>query len=137
MIIVETKPEHIKEIDFKKNGCIIIGESEACFLSQKDSWTCIYKNEVVCCAGFVPIENNNAECWAIFAEESKRCVTMIVREMKRRIKNCSYKRLEAKVLLDFESAHKLVRILGFEVECERLKKESYDGNDTTLYVVVK
>jgi hypothetical protein len=101
------------------------------------SYTMYSDGKVLCCCFYVPKAATRGEWCALISESSGPEFVGIVRAMKRLINLIQDARMEMTVVKDFEQAHRLAKILGFELEAETMRKYGVTGLDYSLYARVK
>lgn len=88
--------------------------------------------------GAHPREPHRAIAWAYFRLGLQPGhMPIAVRWGRRWLRGLPYQRVEAEVLRDYAPGRRLVELLGFEVEAERLRKAGPDGADHALYAYVR
>lgn len=106
-------------------------------LEMFESFTAIEEDGTILgCAGVVKMNINRAIAWSYLSEESKHKMFALTKAVKRFFEICGYNRIEMHVDCDFKEAHHWARMLGFEMECERMRQFSPDGRDCALYAKV-
>lgn len=94
---------------------------------------------LVCC-GAIPLDqtNHRAYLWSILNASVNRHIFRQIHTYARRFLNAlPFRRLEAAVDLDFDAGHRWVRSLGFKLEAPVLKAFREDGQDCSLYALVR
>lgn len=104
---------------------------------QEHSYTIAINGIVQACFGAIVLWKNRAEAWAIIDKNCGKHFVSIVRVMKRTIDLYGYNRTEAVVQSDFEQGHRLVKLLGFDLEAPLMRKYGVTGLDYSLYARVK
>lgn len=93
--------------------------------------------KVLLCGGLAPVGGGRAVVWAYFSESAGVCMVKTVRGIKAFLKAAPFRRIEAFVDVDFLAGHRLVRILGFELETPRKRAYRVDGGDSSEYVLLR
>jgi len=106
-------------------------------LEQTRAYTGIADGRVVACAGILPQWEGRAVTWAYLDERAGEHMTALHRAVKRYLDACPIRRIEATVDCEFEAGHRWARMLGFQLECERMRAYRADGGDSALYVRIK
>lgn len=89
-------------------------------------------------AGVIPMHGECALAWAMLGAEAGPYLTQITRKVREVLDNMPYKRVEMRVIYDFEEGHRWARLLGFgEPEAPRMRKSGARGEDETLYARVR
>lgn len=105
--------------------------------SLPDMYTFKCGDRVLACAGLVSYWRNRSEVWAIIDSSSGDKFLPLVRAFKSLIDAHPCIRIEATVIRNFKQAHRLVKILGFELEADVMRKYGVTGFDYSLYARVK
>jgi len=92
---------------------------------------------VVGCAGLIEYWTGRAEAWAMFRPDRTRYFMSIHRAARNFLAICPHNRVEATVSCNYANAHRWVKLLGFQMEGERLRRYNPDGSDASLYAKVK
>lgn len=93
--------------------------------------------KLLCIAGIAPLWPNVGEGWAIFAKDVKENFLEIHKIVKKFIKESDFNRVQMTVKFGFYEGHRWARLLGFELECPRMKHYLPTGEDVSMYVVIK
>jgi RimJ/RimL family protein N-acetyltransferase len=138
MEIVPLKREHLKQILIQNHQ---IGFDELLTpmtkrVLERDGFTAIEDDEVIACAGVSKVAPNRAIAWAYVSRDAGPRMLKVTRAMMRYLEITPYRRIEADVDCDFEEAHRWVRMMGFELECERRRAFTPEGRDCALYARV-
>lgn len=135
--VIRFKAEHILDINQQDHDSNTLDglniENYRFAEKQEHSYTILANGIAVACFGAIVLWKNRAEAWAIIDKFSGKYFISIVKIMKRTIDLYGYKRLEAAVQLDFEQGHRLVKILGFDLEAPLMRKYGITGLDYSLY----
>lgn len=93
---------------------------------------------VVACAGVIQQGwPGRAEAWAFFDPNIGKHFISVHRAVNRFFEATEIRRIEAVVDRDFEAGHRWIKMLGFQLEAEKLRKYTVDGRDVSLYSRVK
>lgn len=142
MVSVERfKTEHIKLIK-KQNHDVIELRSftdEQFQYAERlaHSYTIFVNGVAVACVGVAEYWRHRGEAFAFISSDSGKHFVSIVRTMKRLIDEVDCDRIEATVIRSFKQGHRLVRLLGFELEADLMRKYGLTGLDYSLYARVK
>ena len=96
-----------------------------------------YKNELMVCGGAMAYWFNRAQIWTLFSERSKNNFLPVFRGIKRFLDFLPFKRIELSIDYGFELGCRRAELLGFKLECQRAEKYLPNGNDVTLYSLVR
>lgn len=94
---------------------------------------CREDGTVVACAGLTPYWDDRCEAWIFFGQVTGNESVAICKIAKRYLQMQPVRRVEAAVEIDNSSGHRLVKLLGFKKEAERLEAYLPSGSDCTLY----
>jgi hypothetical protein len=102
------------------------------------SYTLIEGEKPLVCFGMIPLWENRAYAWAMLDESAKHYLTKITKVVGRALDYHSkeVKRIEAAVDCEFKEGHRWLKMLGFTLECDRMKAYRPDGKDAALYAKV-
>lgn len=92
---------------------------------------------VFMCAGVVKYWNGRGEGWAIFNKSVGASMVGVHRIVSRYLDIIPIKRVECTVEADFKEGHRWAKLLGFEMECPRMKNYFENGKDAVLYARVR
>jgi len=94
--------------------------------------------EVLMCGGIVESWPGRGVGWAVFNhEKASRHFIVIDRMVRRFLKTCEVKRIEAQIQYDFERGHRWAESLGFKLEASRMVGFFPTGEDGSLYARIK
>jgi|DEB0MinimDraft_4_1074332.scaffolds.fasta_scaffold00681_2 hypothetical protein len=137
--VVPFTPAHLGMIKLQKLQMQLsdwVSHEQASALSQYPSYTAFDDDTPLGAAGIVPLWQGRAQAWAFLSEMGPKNFLRCHYAVKKFLDGCYVNRLEISVDCDFPQAHKWAKMLGFEMECERMKQYSPDGQDCALYVRV-
>lgn len=139
--IIKFKAEHIYFIKMQDHDSIELKNISVDFYKQaenlKHSYTIIVNGIISACVGIVEYWSGRGEVWAIIDKLSGKYFVSIVRSMKKLLQSLDFNRIEATVIKDFEQGHRLVKLLGFELEANCMRKYGVTGLDYALYARLK
>jgi hypothetical protein len=93
--------------------------------------------EVVFAGGVSMYWEGRGEAWAFFHSSCKKNFVPVFRTVRKWIDDCPVRRIEASVLVEDETAHRWIRLLGFQMEAPFMEAFRPDGRDCSLYSRVK
>ena len=117
----------------------LIGGGEALYRQLEGVHSGTYVSDAgrpIVCAGLVPVARGRYEAWAVFEEDIGLFMPGIVREMKKWLASYRGCRVQASVQADFAEAHRLMRILGFDLEAPLMVDYFGRGLHAALYAKV-
>lgn len=88
-------------------------------------------------AGILPIYSGRSIAWAFMSKESGKYMRQITRKVRAALDMDPTPRIEMLVNADFADGHRWAKMLGFELEAERMRKHGVNGNDESLYARIK
>jgi hypothetical protein len=103
-------------------------------LEEYPSYTAFVDGKPIGAAGVIHMWAGRAMAWAFISKVAPHIFLKGHRVVKRFLDGCHVRRIEMTVDCDFPEAHRWAKMLGFEMECERMKFYSPDGRDCALYV---
>lgn len=139
--IVKLKREHlIPLLDQKEN----LGVKE-CLLGQIDNleiqnnFALIINEKAAVCGGVLMYWEGRGQLWSVFNEDFKSNFVPVFRGMKAYMKEelKRFRRIEVSIPLSCPNWKRRVEMLGFTLECAVAKKYLPDGNDCSLYSMVR
>lgn len=140
MIVVPYEPKHMHALHVQSAQLYTLGwapADHAEMLARFPAYTALDGDEVLVCAGVLEIWAGRAAAWAFLSENIGTRMTSVHRAVRRYFELLDYRRIEAEVATDFPEGHRWVRMLGFKLECPRMRGYFPDGSDASLYVKVK
>lgn len=101
-------------------------------------FTLIEGDKPLVCFGMIEIWEKRAYAWALLDESAKFHLTKITKIIRRVLDYYSkeMRRIEGAVDCDFQEGHRWMKLLGFTLECDRMKAYRPDGRDAALYAKV-
>ena len=89
-------------------------------------------------AGVIPIHSGSALAWTMLGADAGPYMVQLTRKVKDALDISPYKRVELRVIYDFEEGHRWARLLGFgDPEAPRMRCSGVRGEDETLYARVR
>lgn len=141
MDIVPFRAEHFDRLVVQEAQAYLSrwlpSKANAKALEQTEAYTGLAGGRVVACAGILPCWEGRAVTWAYLDENAGEHMLALHRAVKRFLDNCDIKRIEATVDCEFPEGHRWARMLGFELECKRMRAYRADGGDSALYVRIR
>ncbi len=139
--ILPFKPTHADQIKMQSHDLIefknfTMAQFEA-IAKMKHQYSIEIDGCVKACCGLIEFWPGRTECWAMIDQEAGDSFIRIVRAMKKFFDEVDCQRIEATVICDFEPGHRLVKLLGFELEAFKMRKYGVTGFDYSLYSRVK
>lgn len=109
-------------------------ESLAIMAKATASITVLDGDEVLMCAGWLPLWEGRAMAWSMLAEGIGARMTGVVRAARRMTDTFTGRRLELDVERDHAEAHRLARLLDFTLETPCMPRFYPNGADAAMYV---
>lgn len=138
--VVKFKKSHLDQMEIQPEARHMMSlsfEDLTRLENDRFSMTGIGDGRVVVCAGVIEHWPGRGEAWFVFDMNSRDYFINIHKCTKRFVELCPVKRIEAVVNCDFEAGHRWVKIFGFQLEAERMKNYGVNGEDCSLYSLVK
>lgn len=140
-MVVKYKTDHLRkllECDATQYLKSYITDEMIEYLEKSEfSFSGIDGEKVVICAGVIPRPPNRGEAWAILDKDSGKYMLPITRAVQSFLRSCPIKRIEASVSVDFKAGHRWAKMLGFDLEAERMLAYEPNGGDCSLYAKVR
>lgn len=140
MIVVPFKREHIEKMVIQDNQQgleHLLTNDVYAVIENGESYTALDGDEVLACAGVIPLAPGRAGAWAYISGNVGSRMKFVTKAVKRFLDISQYRRIEMDVDCDFKQAHRWAKMLGFEMECERRRSFTPDGRDCALYAMVR
>ena len=134
------KVEHLQQMDVQEAQRYLLPHVNWDGVRQlENAWakTVFDGERVLLCGGLVPLAGSRAVVWAYFSEAAGTRMLRLVRATRAFLTDAPFRRIEAFVDVDFWAGHRLVRLLGFELETPRKRAYRVDGGDSSEYVLVR
>lgn len=142
MNVVPFKAHHLKSLSLQEQqqylAQYMTDEQMVAIENGGWGWSGVYPDGfVVGCAGVIPLWQGRGMAWAYLSEAACKMEFLKVhRAVMNFLDSCYLHRIEMTVDCDFEQGHRWARMLGFEMEAERMKGYRPDGGDCALYARV-
>lgn len=95
-------------------------------------------NRCIGAAGVIPTHGQSALAWSMLGTDAGPYMIQLTRKVKDALDISPYKRIEMRVIYDFEEGHRWAKLLGFgEPEAPRMRCSGVRGEDETLYAKVR
>jgi len=141
MEVVPFKAHHLTEIDLQCGqqylSAFITPSQGHALEAQEWSFTGVVNGIPLASAGVIPMWMGRGMCWAYLSDHARGSKFLAVhRAVKRFLEGVYVQRLEMTVDTDFEPGHRWAEMLGFEMECAKMRAYRPDGGDCALYARV-
>jgi hypothetical protein len=139
MKIVPYKAEHMRALKLQSAQLCNLNWmplDQAEQIEQFTAFTALDGDEVLVCAGVLELWAGRGAAWAFLADGVGHRMVAVHRAVRRYFDVLGFRRLEAEVAADFPQGHRWMRLLGFELECPRMRGYFPDGSDAALYARV-
>ena len=113
-----------------------VTRDQANSLAEYPSYTAFEGASAVAAAGIVPMWQGRAMAWAFISAVGPHKFLRVHRAVKHFLDGCFIQRIEMTVDSDFTQGHRWARMLGFNLEAERMQAYAPDGHDCALYARV-
>ncbi|VWC96020.1 hypothetical protein BLA39750_02231 [Burkholderia lata] len=140
MILVPYQAAHLKRLQAQEAQAylgVYMTDEYAKALEQTTAWAGLVGDQVIGCFGVYEMWENRALLWSYMDQGAGRHLVAIHRAVLAYLEVAPYRRIEAEVDCEFEAGHRWLRMLGFTMECERMRCFRVDGGDSALYARVK
>jgi len=136
MNVIPFRAEHFWGMDVQPAQAYVrdyVTENDITALEKTQSFTIVEGERLLACFGWIPLYPTRASLWACISAASGPHFVGITRIAKQLIHDLPFRRLEMEVDCEFEQGHRWAKMLGFELEAERLRGLRMDGGDSALY----
>lgn len=136
--LIKFKKEHLDKFFTQPSNAYLkdwVAAGHAENLEKLDSFSAVYKGEIILCGGLVEQWPGRAQAWTVFDESCARNFLVAFRTIKRFLDGCTIRRLEI-AITDNEKYHRRARMLGFSLEAPRMEAFLSDGTACALYARV-
>ena len=101
------------------------------------SFAAIEGEQVLAVGGVTELWEGRALVWSLLDQDACKHMVALYKAIKAIIALLPYRRLEADTPCEFSAGHKMLRMLGFKLETERMRAYRPDGGDSAMYVRLK
>ena len=139
MEIVPFEAEHLKRLELQAAQAYLsqwVTPEQGDALAEEPSFTALKDGKPIACAGIVTMWFGRAIAWAYVSDTGPQDFIGVHRAVKGFLDVCYVQRIEMTVDCDFPQAHRWAKMLGFEMESERMKSFLPNGDDSALYARV-
>lgn len=141
MIVVPFQKYHIDQIvvqEKQQDKFPHMTEEMKESLTREASFTGIDEDgTILAIAGIMPLSDCRCFAWSYLSGNLKHKLVPLTKVVKRYLDTVPYHRIEMHVECDFAQGHRWAKMLGFEMECERMRHVTPDRRDMALYALVK
>ena len=140
MIVVPYKAEHLLALQMQpgQGYCLrFVTPEYAKALESAHAFTAMVGGQVVAVGGVAEIWENRGLAWSFIDRRAGAHFPALHKVVKEGLDAAPYRRIEAETPCNFEQGHRWLKMLGFELEAERMKAFRVDGGDSALYARVK
>ena len=138
---VEYKASHIDDMKLQKDQQYLaswLSPEQAKALEEGWAYTAIEDGVPLAIAGVIPMWQGRGMAWAYISSDAVNTKFIAVHKaVKRFLDGCYLNRIEMTVDCDFIQGHRWAKMLGFELEAERMRGYRPDGGDCALYARVR
>lgn len=131
------RPEDVERLQVQAEQALdkhfVISSGAHALVAQDWTFSAFDGAQLVGVGGVARLWANHGQVWALLAPDIGRSMTQFVRFTKDLLATQQHHRLSAFVQCDFEPAHRLVQMLGFTCEAQRLRAYDPAGRDVALY----
>lgn len=99
------------------------------------AWAAVDGTAPLALGGLSPQTDTRAVVWGVLSDSIGANMTLIHREVRRRLAVAAFERIEAHIALDHDEGHRWIRLLGFEQE--GVMRKFFQGRDFALYARVR
>lgn len=138
-MFIPFKAEHLTELALQPSQTYLseYAQAEGPNLEKHPSYTAIIDGKVMGAAGVIEQWSGRGTAWALIGDTGPKDFISIHRAVLRFLDVCYLKRVELTADCDFPAAHRWARMLGFNLECERMVAYAPSGKDCSLYARIR
>lgn len=139
MLVVPFQADHLNRLPFQESQMYLsewVTRKSGLVLEDAPSYTALVGGQPIAAAGIISQWQGRAIAWAFLSSMGANYFVGVHRAVKSFLDGCYVHRIEMSVDCDFPEAHRWAKMLGFEMEAERMKAYSPDGRDCALYARV-
>jgi len=140
MNIVPFQAEHILRLQLQEEQrglAPFITHAYARMLEGEFAFTGLVDGEPIAVAGITPLWENRGLCWCFMGAKAGPHFVQITKVALDLLDLAPYRRIEADTPCEFKQGHRWLRMLGFQMEAERMRAHRVDGGDSALYARVR
>lgn len=140
MNVIPFRAEHFTALDIQPAQAHIrdlIKADELCAIEDQNAFTCVHGDKILACFGWVQLYPHRGSLWALLSASCGPHLVGMTRIAKRLVESLPLRRIEMEVDCEFEQGHRWARMLGFELEAERLRGYRMDGGDSAIYARIR
>jgi hypothetical protein len=137
--ILPFQAAHLAQIKLQSSQAYLsewVTVEQAAALAQHPSYTALDGDTVLGAGGAIPMWENRAMVWSFLSVTGVHNFFKIHRAVEQFLLSVTARRLELTVDCHVSAAHRWARLLGFQMECERMRAYAPDGHDCALYARV-
>jgi hypothetical protein len=139
-MIVPFEAGHLQQLELQSaqaylSDWVTVEQGEA--LEDEPSFTAMKDGEPIASAGIVPMWRGRALAWAYISDTGPKNFVTVHRAVADFLEVCYLARIEMTVDCVFPHGHRWAKMLGFDMECERMRSYSPDGRDCALYARIR
>jgi hypothetical protein len=139
-MIVPFKAEHLAKLSLQSTQLAmseqLTNPEYATMLEGTYAYSLIEGDEVLCCAGLMPVWENRSMGWALVSSKAGKHFIEIHRNVAAAIRMCPDRRVEIAVDSEFAEGKRWAKMLGLTFE-GRMRGYGVDGRDHDLFARVK
>lgn len=140
MIIVPYQPEHLLKLQLQ-DGQAFFQEAITPALAQSIAGPFVFSAFIderpVAVFGVSELWENRGIAWSFISADAGPQFATLHKAAVRLLNLVPFRRVEADTPCEFTQGHRWLRMLGFELEAERMVAHRPDGGDSALYAKVK
>jgi hypothetical protein len=141
MIVVPFKAEHLLGMQLQRSQSgskPFITEEYARMLEGQFAFTALDDDgEVVAVGGLAELWEQRALAWSFIDSRAGKHFVALHKLVRDFLDMAPYRRIEAETSCGFGPGHRWLKMLGFQMEAERMRAFQVDGGDSALYARVK
>jgi hypothetical protein len=139
--LVAFKKEHLFQMDLTDFACEIRASFTPELLKYLEdnryTTTALVDGKPLMCGGVTQYWENRAEVWVFVDKNAGLKFRSLHRAAKKYIESLPFRRVEATARYSFANAHRWLTLLGFQCDCEYLESFFPNGDDGSLYSIIR
>jgi hypothetical protein len=140
-MIVPFKAQHMVDFEVQSMQAAeasILTQQEAMALENTTAYSLFEEGRILACFGMIEVWAGRSIGWSYVSQHIGRRYVKLHRAALRVIDMCEWRRLETYVDVDFAEGHRWARMLGFQLEIDRMRNfRPYGMGDSAMYVRIR
>jgi hypothetical protein len=139
--VVPYKPEHLTSMVLQPDQAYLrafITPEVASAVAAHEAFSALDEDgDVLGSAGVIKLWEGRGMAWAYLSVNARNYMLPITKAVRRFLAICPLRRVEMTVDAEFAEGHRWANMLGFKLECGRMRAYRPDGGACSLYAMVR